>query len=111
MTLVKPTLGERFIRCLPQWLIGDGAYDSDGLDKDLAKKDIDMIAPHKRNRKQKNTQDGRKLRRYKRRWVVERFFAWIQNYRKIVVRYEYYLENFIGFVQLASAMILLKKYF
>jgi transposase len=103
--LVKPTVAERMVKHLPQWLIGDGAYDSDRLDGELIKQEIEMIVPHKWNRKQENkTQDGRKLRRYKKRWVVERFFAWLQNYRKNVVRYEYYLENYVGFVQLASAM-------
>lgn len=71
-----------------------------------------MIAPHKNNRRQETkTQDGRALRRYKKRWVAERFFAWLQNYRRIVVRYERYLDNFVGFVQLATTIILMKKYF
>jgi transposase len=109
---VKKSLSARFVKKSPKWLIGDRAYDSDALDQALAKKDIEMIAPHKNNRRQKTkTQDGRSLRRYKRRWVVERFFAWLQNYRRIVVRYERYLDNFIGFVQLATAVILMKKYF
>ena len=111
VTLVKKSLKSRFIKTLPKWLIGDRAYDSDPLDRDLAKQDIALVAPHKRNRQQVKTQDGRTLRRYKRRWVVERFFAWLQNYRRIVVRYEQHLENFIGFVQLATAVILMKKYF
>lgn len=45
-------------------MIGDKAYDSDPLDEQLQKLDIDLIAPHKRNRKRAKTQDGRKLRRY-----------------------------------------------
>ena len=94
----------------PEKLIGDKAYDSDPLDQEMAALGIEMIAPHKRNRKKARTQDGRKLRRYKRRWKVERFFAWIQNYRRIVVRYEYHLDNFLGFIHLACILILLKSY-
>jgi len=94
----------------PEKLIGDKAYDSDPLDEELATLGIELIAPHKRNRKKLKTQDGRKLRRYKRRWKVERFFAWIQNYRRIVVRYEYHLDNFLGFIHLACILILLKSY-
>jgi transposase len=110
--LVKKSISSRFVKRLPKWLIGDKAYDSDPLDKELAKRDIEMIAPHKHNRRQETkTQDGRSLRRFKRRWVVERFFAWLQNYRRIVVRYEQHIGNFIGFVQLATAVILMKKYF
>lgn len=110
--LVKPSLRSRFVKKLPKWLIGDKAYDSDSLDCELAKQDIEMIAPHKSNRRQETkTQDGRSLRRFKRRWVVERFFAWLQNYRRILVRHEQHIENFTGFVQLATAVILMKKYF
>ncbi len=63
-----------------------------------------------RNGKKTKTQDGRKLRRYKRRWKVERLFAWVQNYRRVVVRYEYHPDNFLGFVHLACILILLKSY-
>jgi transposase len=69
-----------------------------------------MIAPHKGNRIRPRTQDGRKLRRYKRRWKIERLFAWLQNFRRIVVRYEYYAENFLGMVQLGCAIILLRYF-
>jgi transposase len=48
-----------------------------------------MIAPHRKNRKKKKTQDGRKLRRYRRRWKIGRLFAWLQILRRLVVRYEY----------------------
>ncbi len=108
--LVGTTIEHRLIAEKPEKLIGDKAYDSDPLDKELAELGIELIAPHKRNRKKAKTQDGRKLRRYKRRWKVERFFAWIQNYRRIVVRYEYHLDNFLGFVHLACILILLKSY-
>ena len=68
-----------------------------------------MIAPHPRNRsKPKKTQDGRKLRRYKRRWKAERLFAWLGNFRRLVVRYETRAENFLGFVRLGCAVILLR---
>jgi transposase len=56
------------------------------------------------------TQDGRKLLRYKRRWKIERVFAWFNNYRRIIVRWDYHVENFLGFVLLACILILLRKY-
>src|SRR6516164_4040496 len=43
------------------------------------------------------TQDRRRLSRYVRRWLVERFFAWIQWQRRILVRWEYHAQNFLGF--------------
>ena len=69
-----------------------------------------MIAPHRKNREKRKTQDGRRLRRYQRRWMVERFFAWLQWQRRVLVRWEYYAENFFGFVQLACMRVLLRQF-
>ena len=109
--LVERTVCERFTDERPEKMIGDRAYDSDPLDEQLKKLGIELIAPHKANRKKAQTQDGRCLRRYKRRWKVERLFAWLQNFRRIVVRYEYHADNYLGFVQLACMIILLRNYF
>lgn len=110
VTLVASTLAENFSGEGPERLIGDKAYDSDPLDQALAEEGIEMIAPHKRNRKKAATQDGRPLRRYRRRWKIERLFAWLQNFRRLVVRYEYHSENFLGFVHLGCIVILLRCY-
>ena len=106
--LVDDTLDACFLEELPQKLIGDMAYDSNELDERLLReRGIEMIAPHNPTRKNK-TQDGRPLRRYKRRWKVERVFAWIQNFRKLVTRYEYKAPNFLGFLELGCIVILIR---
>lgn len=105
---MEAVLAGCFLDELPERLIGDKAYDSDALDEQLAEEyDIEMISPNRSNRKQK-TQDGRPLRRYRRRWKVERIFAWMQNYRRLITRWEYRIENFLGFVQLACLLMLLR---
>ena len=109
ITLVEATLASGFLKEEPQRLIGDKAYDSDLLDETLLEQGIELIAPHRKNRKKRKTQDGRKLRRYKRRWKVERLFAWLSNFRRLVVRYEYKEENFLGMVQLGCIVILLRR--
>jgi transposase len=109
VTLVQLSFDFYMIEAKPQNLIGDRAYDSDALDQELKKDGVELIAPHRSNRKMK-TQDGRRLRRYERRWIVERFFAWIQWKRRLLVRWEYYAANFLGFVQLASITMLLKRF-
>ena len=91
-------------------LIGDRAYDSDPLDEELRNDGIEMIAPHRSNRSKPPTQDRRRLSRYKRRWLVERFFAWIQWQRRILVRWEYHAQNFFGFVQLACLVVLFRRF-
>ena len=72
------------IEAKPENLIGDRAYDSDALDEELRRDGIEMIAPHRSNRVKPHTQDRRRLSRYTRRWLVERFFAWIQWQRRIL---------------------------
>jgi len=64
VTLVQQVLDARFVEDLPERLIGDRAYDSDPLDAQLAAQGVQMISPHRRNRKKPKTQDGRVLRRY-----------------------------------------------
>ena len=107
VTLVETTLNASFLPDNPVHLIGDAAYDSDPLDRALAAVDITLIAPHRGNRVHL-TQDGRPLRRYRRRWRVERLFAWLQNSRRLVTRYERRSGNFLGFLHLACALILLR---
>jgi len=111
VTLVRETLQRRFLQARPKRLIGDRAYDSDPLDRELQQDGIEVIAPHRFNRSKPKTQDGRRLRRYRKRWRIERLFAWMHNFRRLVVRYEYYAENFLGFVHLACIIILLRRGF
>jgi transposase len=106
--LVISTLEARFIPELPERLIGDKAYDSDPLAAQLAEGGVELIAPNRSNRTVK-TQDGRPLRRYRRRWKVERLFAWLHNFRRLVNRWEYDVGNFLGFVQLGCILILLRR--
>jgi transposase len=113
VTLVEKTLDSRFVSEQPRRMIGDKAYDSDRLDERLLQeRGIEMIAPHRmvRNRKNAPTQDGHPLRRYRRRWKVERFFAWLYNYRRLTVRWEFHAANFLGFLKLGCMMILLRHF-
>jgi transposase len=105
--LATNTLAQMVVPEAPQNLIGDNAYDSDKLDAELRQYGIELIAPHRSNRKNK-TQDLRRLRRYRRRWKIERLFAWLQNFRRLVVRYERYAENFLGMLYLGCCLILLR---
>jgi transposase len=107
--LVGPTLERRFVAEAPECMIGDRAYDSDPLDVQIRERfGVQLVAPHRSTRNKAPTQDGRVLRRYRRRWKIERLFAWLHNFRRIVIRWEYYPENFLGMVQLACAVILLR---
>ena len=108
--LVEEALGHSFLDELPERLIGDKAYDSDKLDQQMQEHyGVEMIAPHRSNRVHP-TQDGRPLRRYRRRWTIERLFAWLQVFRRLVTRYEYHIENFLGMVRLGCMKIMLRYF-
>ena len=105
--LATSTIVQMIVPEAPQNLIGDNVYDSDKLDIELRRYGIELIAPHRSNRRNK-TQDLRRMRRYRRRWKIERLFAWLQNFRRLVVRYERYAENFLGMLYLGCCLILLR---
>jgi transposase len=97
---------------LPERTIADRAFDSDALDTSLAEYGVAVIAPHRKNRKPENkTQDGRRLRRYKCRWKVERFFSWLGNFRRLLIRHECNSWNYEGFAHIATLIILVTNCF
>lgn len=107
-TLLEETLEGCPKKLRPKKLIGDKAYDDDKLDRRVRDSfGVELIAPNRRNRRK--TQDARPLRRYKRRWKVERLFAWLGNSRRLVVRYEHHIDNFMGFISLAFALVTLRR--
>ena len=92
-------------------MIYDLAADSDPSAARLAKRGIELVSPlTEKNRKKPPTQDGRKLRRYRRRWKIERSIGWLQNFRRLVTRYEYYAHLFHGFVQLACLIVVMRRF-
>jgi len=110
VTLIERLLDKRVLRRKPLRLIYDAAADSDPLRARLWKRGIELICPHRTNRIKAPTQDGRKFRRYRRRWKVERSISWLQNYRRLVTRYEYHAHLFHGFAQLACLIVVLGRF-
>jgi transposase len=90
-------------------VIADRGYDSDPLREELAEDGFILVAPHRKNRVKPKTTDGRRMRRYKRRFIVERTFAWVHSYRRVVTRFERHVDLFEGFVHLACAFIALNR--
>jgi transposase len=94
----------------PKRLIYDKAGDSDPLRDRLEKRGIDFICPHRKNRAKAKRQDGRKLRRYRKRWKVERTFAWLGNFRRLVVRWDREIKIYQAFFHLACIIITLGRF-
>jgi transposase len=106
VTLVQLLFEFMLIAATPLKLIADKAYDSDKLDQQLQQEGVELIAPNRANRFK--SQDGRALRRYRRRWKIERFFAWLQSFRRVTTRWDYHIANFMAFLRLACVVILMR---
>lgn len=109
VNLIEELIEFREVRRRPVRVIYDAAADCDPLRARLKAEKIELICPHRKNRVRHPTQDGRKLRRYRHRYKIERTISWLQSYRRIVVRYEVHDHLFLGFLQLACLMTVLKR--
>ena len=112
VTLLQATVQQvpwELFAAKPERLILDRAYDSNPLREELAACGITPIVPARSKHHRATHQDGRKLRRYKKRWKIERTNAWLQNYRRVVIRYERLTANYLAFVHLACALIILRR--
>jgi transposase len=108
--LIEPLLDRAVTEYVPQRLIYDRAADSDPLRERLAERGIELICPHRRGRVRQATQDGRALRRFRRRWIIERTISWLQSFRRLVTRYDFYAFLFHSFAKLACMMIVLRRF-
>ena len=109
-TIAVPRSGRGRPRKNPDRIIADKGYDSDPLRERLAGRGIELICPYRKNNQKKKYHDGRKLRRYKRRWTVERTFAWLQNFRRLVVRWDRKLTSYKSFFHMACLLITLRQF-
>jgi transposase len=118
VTLAEATLAQVRVprwkgrpRQKPERVIADRGYDSDPLRERLKKRGIDLIAPYRNNNQERRYEDGRKLRRYVRRWIVERTNAWFGQFRRLLVRHEHLLSTYCAFFYLACLWITLRRCF
>jgi hypothetical protein len=81
-------------------LLGDRAYDADPLDDGLGRRVVGMIAPYGHGRARPRAQDGRPLRRCRRRWEIGRLFARLGTSGRLVGRDERHPLVRLGFVRL-----------
>jgi len=116
VTLAEPTLeniavprgGPGRPRKRPLRVVADKAYDSDPLRWRLLERGILLISPHRAKRRKPSLNDGRELRRYRKRYKVERTFAWLGNYRRLLVRYDHDIKMYEAFFHVACLLITLR---
>lgn len=110
-TLAEATLSARVTprRRLPKHLIADRGYDSDPLRERLADRGVVLTCPYRRNNRRRRYEDGRRLRSYRHRWIIERTIAWFGAFRRLQIRYERSTRMFLAFFQFAAALIALRR--
>ena len=91
-------------------VIADKGHDSDPLRDELQAEGFEPIIPHRRNRVKPSRNDGRRLRRYRHRWLVERTNAWLHCYRGLAVRWSRSVLMYVGLVFLSFIHIALQRF-
>ena len=95
---IEPVKGKRGRpRQRPERLLADRGYDHDKYRRQLWKRGVKPVIARR------NTANGSGLGRQ--RWVVERTFAWLHNFRRLRTRYEREPANHQAFLHLGCAVI------
>jgi transposase len=95
---IKPVAGKRGRpRQRPDRIVADRGYDHDKYRRELWRRGV------KPSIARRNTEHGSGLGRW--RWVVERTFAWLHNYRRLLIRWERDPIIHTAFLTLACALI------
>ena len=91
---------------MPQHLCLDKGYDNPTGHKTVA---AYQYTPHIRHIGEEKLDANGQKTYPARRWVVERTLAWLSKCRGLLVRYEKKAVNFLGLLQLACALIWIRR--
>jgi transposase len=93
----------------PGWLVADRGYDS----RPLRQRGMRVCIPAKRRPAEWRPRRGRPIvadpGRYRQRWIIERTFAWLGNYRRLLGRWERLLVVYHGFFTVAFLLLCLNR--
>ena len=91
-------------RTRPKELVADRAYDSQVFRQQLRRRGIKPTIPTFVRRHRRRPKRGRPMHTgwsYRQRWKVERCFGWMDNCRRLVVRYERSVDQYKAFCVIA----------
>jgi transposase len=97
------------LRTRPQHLTADKGYDSRRFRHYLRHRGLGHTIPPilRVGRFRQRRLPSYDPVRYAQRWIIERTTAWLQNYRRVLVRHERLLTTYRAFVVLACVIITL----
>jgi len=100
-------------KCRPDTLVADRAYDSGGFRAALRRRGIRMCIPPRRRPANWRAKRGRPVvarkADYRLRYTVERSFAWLGTYRRLLIRWERLLPVYQGFFTVALLLVCLRR--
>lgn len=95
----------------PDMLVADKGYDAGWLRRAFTKRTIRSYIPKRRKKGQSEEPNYNKAIQsyYATRWIVERTNAWLQNYRRVTVRWDRFSDSYEAFIELACILICLRR--
>lgn len=95
----------------PDVLVADKGYDAHWLREALTQRGIKHKIPKRRKggAVDEPLYNKRIEGYYQTRWIVERTNAWLQNYRRITVRWDRKWEHYEAFIEFACILICLRR--
>ena len=95
----------------PERIVADRGYDARWLRKSMWQRRIKPFIPKRRKRGQKEEPKYNNPVKdmYKTRWIVERTNAWLQNYRRVAIRWDKLADSYEAFIELACILICLRR--
>ncbi|GIW59197.1 MAG: IS5 family transposase [Patescibacteria group bacterium] len=95
----------------PENIVGDRGYDAKWLRKSMRQRRMKPFIPKRRKKGQKEEPRYNKRVKdmYKTRWIVERTNAWLQNYRRVAIRWDKLADSYEAFIELGCILICLRR--
>lgn len=95
----------------PASLGADKSYDSAAFRQGLRRRRIQPSVPQRqwRNRRRKPGRPPETHEASKSRWKVERSHGWLDNWRRLVTRYDWYTQSYVAFLAIACFMTALSR--
>ncbi len=86
-------------------ILADGGYQGDlrVWVKEKLDKELEVVLRPKESFKKFNF--------ISKRWIVERTFSWLENYRRLIIDYEFLMETAEAMVSIAFIQITLNRFF
>ena len=90
-------------------MIADRGYDSDPLRQRLQRRGVTAIIPYRNWNLRRRYEDGRQLRRYRHRWIIERTFAWLNRNRRLAKDFEATIASATTWLYVASVKLMSRR--